>query len=171
MRDVPSGIELRDATVGDADALAAAWTDFGRYYVDLDPEHFRLPHKDGLPAWFESSLREDRGEDALWLVAERGDRVVGFIRARIWPRADDADFQLMWEVAEPILKIESLMVLDGERGAGVGTALMDAAERWGREHGATRAGVISYANSPASMPFYEERMGYRRHTVGFLKSL
>jgi hypothetical protein len=47
----------------------------------------------------------------------------------------------------------------------------DAAERWGRDRGATRAIVISYANSPSSVPFYEDRMGYERHTIGFLKPL
>ena len=166
-----SEITLRAATVADADALADAWIQFGRYYVDLDPDLFRIPDADGLPAWFESSLREDRGEDALWLVAERGDRVVGFVQARIWPPADDAAQQLMQEVTEPILKIDSIMVLGDERGTGVGTALMEASERWGRKHGATRSVVISYADSPSSMPFYEERMGYRRHTVGFLKPL
>jgi len=49
--------------------------------------------------------------------------------------------------------------------------LMSAAERWGRDRGATHALVISYANSPSSVPFYEDRIGYERHTIGFLKPL
>ena len=97
--------------------------------------------------------------------------MVGFVQAQIWPPAEDADRHLMREVSEPILKVDSIMVMADERGAGIGTALMSAAETWGRERGATRAVVISYANSPSSIPFYEERMGYERHTVGFLKPL
>ena len=77
----------------------------------------------------------------------------------------------MREMAEPILKVDSIMVLEDERGAGVGTALMSAAETWGRDRGATRAVVISYENSPSSVPFYEGRMRYGRHTIGYLKSL
>jgi len=74
-------------------------------------------------------------------------------------------------MSEPMLKVDSIMVLEQERGAGVGTALMSATESWGRERGATRAVVISYANSPSSVSFYEARMGYERHTVGFRRAL
>lgn len=168
---MPSGIEIRAARVADGDSLADAWRAFGRYYADIDPDQFRVPDSEGLPAWFESRLGEDRGDDTLWLVAERARRVIGFVQAQIWPPAEDADRQLMREMAEPILKVDTIMVLEDERGTGVGTALMSAAETWGRERGATRAVVISYANSPSSVPFYEERMGYERHTIGFLKSL
>ena len=164
-------LEIRAARVDDADGLADAWRAFGRYYADIDPQLFRVPEAEGLPAWFDSRLREDRGDDTLWLVAERDGRVVGFVQAQIWPPAEDADRHLMREVSEPILKVDSIMVMADERGAGIGTALMSAAETWGRERGATRAVVISYANSPSSIPFYEERMGYERHTVGFLKPL
>lgn len=171
MSQMGSGVEIRAARVGDADSLAEAWREFGRYYADINPNLFRIPDSKGLPAWFESRLEENRGEDRLWLVAERARRVIGFVQARLSPPAEDADRQLMREMAEPILKIDSMMVLEDERGAGVGTALMSAAERWGRDQGATHSVVISYANSPSSIPFYEARMGYERHTVGFLKPL
>lgn len=104
-------------------------------------------------------------------MADHGGEVIGFIQAEIWRPADDADRQLMREVAEPILKVNSLMVLEDERGAGVGTALMKAAEAWGRERGATRAIVIASLRSPAVVGFYENRMRYDRKTVGFRKEL
>ena len=128
MLSMRSGIEIRVARVSDAVSLADAWREFGRYYADIDPRRFRVPDADGLPAWFESRLAEDRGDDTLWLVAERAPRVIGFVQARIWPPAEDADRHLMREMAEPILKVDSIMVLEDERGAGVGTALMSAAE-------------------------------------------
>ena len=166
-----SDIEIRPARVADAQDLADAWRAFGRYYADIDPDQFRVPDAEGLPDWFESRLEEDRGDDTLWLVAQRGQRVIGFVEAQIWPPSEDAARHLMKEVAEPILKVDSIMVLEDERGAGVGTALMRAAESWGRERGATRAVVISYANGPSSVPFYEQRMRYERHTLGFVKPL
>ena len=97
--------------------------------------------------------------------------VIGFVEAQILPPAEDAHRQLMREMSEPMLKVDSILVLERERGAGVGTALMSATESWGRERGATRAVVISYANSPSSVSFYEARMGYERHTVGFRRAL
>ena len=58
-------LEIRAARVDDADGLADAWRAFGRYYADIDPQLFRVPEAEGLPAWFDSRLREDRGDDTL----------------------------------------------------------------------------------------------------------
>lgn len=165
------GFIIRAANVRDAVGLAHAWKEFGRYYAEIDATEFRVPDDEGLPEWFESRLRSDEGEDASWLVADHGGEVIGFIQAEIWRPAEDADRQLMREVAEPILKVNSLMVLEDERGAGVGTTLMRAAEAWGEERGATCAIVIASLSSPAVVGFYENRMRYDRKTVGFRKEL
>lgn len=162
---------IRAAVDRDTVSLAHAWKEFGRYYAEIDATEFRVPDDEGLPEWFESRLRADEGEDASWLVADRGGDVMGFLQAEIWRPPEDADRQLMREVAEPILKVNSLMVLEEERGAGVGTALMKAAETWAKERGATRAIVIASLSSPAVVGFYENRMKYDRKTVGFSKAL
>jgi GNAT superfamily N-acetyltransferase len=164
-------IDIRGATIDDASSLADAWTQFGRYYSELDPRQFRTPDADGLSAWFAARLDEDRDDDFLWLVAERDRALVGFVEAQIWRPAEDARRQLMREADEPILKVDSIMVVEEARSLGVGTALMRAAEAWGRGRGATRSVVVSYAHSPSSVPFYEDRMGYERNTVGISKKL
>ena len=87
-------IEIRPARVGDAVDLASAWQEFGRYYVGLDPDQFRVPEAKDLPAWFESRPSEDRGDDWLWLVAARDGHVIGFVEAQILPPAEDAHRQL-----------------------------------------------------------------------------
>lgn len=164
-------IQIRGAHVGDAANLADVWVEFGRYYAELDRTQFRIPDAEGLSGWFESRLNEGKDDDMLWLVAERDRKIVGFVEARIWPPAEDANRQLVREVDEPILKVDSIMVVEEARSEGVGTALMKAAEKWGHERGATRSVVISYAHSPTSVPFYEKRMGYERNTIGFSKQL
>jgi GNAT superfamily N-acetyltransferase len=55
-----------------------------------------------------------------------------------------------------------LAVVEAGRRGGVATALMPAAHRWGAGHGAVLARLDTYAHSPVSMPFYEQRMGYPR---------
>ena len=77
----------------------------------------------------------------------------------------------MREVAETVLKVDALMVIEDERRTGVGTALMEAMEAWAKERGASQVVVISYAHSPTSVPFYEEGMRYARKTIGFWKQL
>ncbi len=165
------GVSIRTARAGDAAALADRWGEFGSEYVDLDPGQFQVPSPEGLVAWFASRLDEDKGDDALWLVAERNSRLVGFIEAQIWRPSEDADRQLMRESGETVLKVDSLMVSDVERRRGVGTSLMDAAEEWARARGATGAVVIASVRSSPAVEFYEARMGYERMTVGFRKSL
>jgi len=54
---------------------------------------------------------------------------------------------------------------------GAGTALLKAAESWGRERGAEIVRLDTYAHSPVSVPFYEERMGYTRRSIVFHKWL
>ena len=54
---------------------------------------------------------------------------------------------------------------------GVASQLVDAAEEWGRSKGATVAICDTFIDSPLSMPFWEERMGYERKAVIFRKPL
>jgi GNAT superfamily N-acetyltransferase len=166
--DGTSGI--RPARLDDARGLADAWVEFGREYAAIDSDRFRVPDRRGLVEWFESNLERERS-DELSLIAERGGRIVGFLDAQIWHPADDADLQIMREPGETVLKIDALMVKANDRRAGLATKLMKAAEAWGRERGATRSVVISYAHSPTSVPFYEKGMGYARTTIGYGKQL
>lgn len=165
-----AGLIIRDAGREDAADLAEALLEWGHQYAEMDPTAFRVPEADGLAATFEEQLLAEPDDDALWLVAERGEHLVGYIQAQIW-RPWQGERQIMREASETILKIDALFVSDRERRAGVGTALMNAAEAWGKERGASRAVVISYTHSPTAVPFYEERMRYERMTIGFSKGL
>src|SRR5207253_4376667 len=51
---------------------------------------------------------------------------------------------------------------------GSGRVLVEAAERWGREHGASLFFLDTYVMSPLSVPFYE-RLGYARRSIRFVK--
>jgi GNAT superfamily N-acetyltransferase len=54
---------------------------------------------------------------------------------------------------------------------GVGGALLDAAETWGRSRGARVARLDTYVGSPVAVPFYDDRMGYERRSIVFQKKL
>jgi GNAT superfamily N-acetyltransferase len=171
MASVDGDLSIRDATPEDAASLATAWREFAEYYVDIDPAQFQIPKEAGVAAWIRARIEREQGGNAIWLIAERNGRMVGYVQAQVSQPSDDADRQIMREVTEIVLKVDSLFVTAGERRLGVGAALMDAAEEWGRSKGASQAVVISYAYSPSSVPFYEERMRYQRKTIGFWKPL
>jgi hypothetical protein len=48
---------------------------------------------------------------------------------------------------------------------------MHAVEAWGRDRGAVRSVLTTYHDSPLSVPFYEQGMGYARRSIVFEKRL
>ncbi len=125
----------------------------------------------GLADWIESALAKDRGKDQTWIVAELDGEIVGDVKAHVDRAVHDARWQLMRDLGESILKIDSLMVREHRRRRGVGTALMKAAEEWGRTQGASAVFLSTYYDSPSSVPFYEQRMRYERASIGFWSEL
>jgi len=60
---------IRDARPGDGEALAGIWLDNARYDIELFPEDFVLPRREGLVEWTEASLARPRDPAKLHLVA------------------------------------------------------------------------------------------------------
>ncbi|MGQ0669501.1 MAG: GNAT family N-acetyltransferase [Actinomycetota bacterium] len=164
-------IRLRPARSGDGEGLARSWVDAGRYYADLDAERFQVPMVDGLVEWFEEDLAEPASEEVITRVAEVDGRIVGWIYARVVPSKDNARWQLLRELSESQLVVEALVVEEAYRRQRVGTRLMESAEEWARSKGASIASVDTYIDSPISVPFYEDRMGYARKSLRFGKPL
>jgi GNAT superfamily N-acetyltransferase len=163
-------LNVRPARRGDGAGIADVWLSAAAYYADLDPAHFQLPRADGLAEEWEGQLGQDR-EDSLRLVAEVDGRVVGWLSARIELPEENAAVQLTREHGWTRLAVDALLVECRCWRQGAGTALLDAAETWGRDRGAQVARLDTYAHSPVSVPFYEDRMGYQRRSIIFQKEL
>jgi GNAT superfamily N-acetyltransferase len=162
---------IRDVRPGDGDGCARAWLDAGRYYAALVPDVIQEPDADGLAEWFEQAIGAERTDDTRWLVAALDGTVIGMLEAAILHPAPDAHRQLQRDLSRTRLAVNLLVVTEGYRRRGVGTALMKAAEEWGRRQGAVVAVTDTNLSSPRSVPFYEERMGYRRQAVVLRKAL
>lgn len=165
------GISIRPSESRDAEALARIWVQNCQYYADLDPDSFQVPNPDGLVEWFESFLGKAREDTELSLVAIVDDEVVGSLEASIQEPVENADRQMLRELGERRLFVNHMGVAQERWRSGVGTALMKAAEAWGKQHGARRSALDTYIDSPVSVPFYERRLGYKRHSINFRKPL
>jgi GNAT superfamily N-acetyltransferase len=165
------GATLRPARAGDGEALARIWLDMTRYHADLAPELFQVPEPEGLSAWFEEWLPTANRDDRLYLVAEIEGTVVGSVLATVVRPAPDAGRQLLRELGLVRLIVDLLVVERPFWRRGVGTALMTAAEKWGRCRGAVVALLDTWIDSPVSVSFYERRMGYRRRALRMRKPL
>jgi GNAT superfamily N-acetyltransferase len=164
-------IVVRPAQPGDGRDLARGYLQSCRYYAQLDPEAFQVPTTDGLIEWMEASLQRPRSQDNLWLVAEVDGRVVGNVEARLERPVADAARQRLRELGQVRVWVNLLDVDESCRRRGVATRLMHEVEQWGRANGATLVALDTYVGSPLSVPFYEERMGYRRQAVIYRKAL
>jgi GNAT superfamily N-acetyltransferase len=165
-------VTIRDAQPGDGEGCARAWSDAGRYIHELNPDVGRVPDAQGLVEWFEQALAQGRESNEVLLVAESSDgRVLGFIDATIEPPSPDARWQIQRDLGASRLVIGALAVEEADRRAGVGTALMEAAEERGRAQGAAVALTDTSIRSHLSLPFYENRMGYERRAAILRKTL
>ncbi len=163
-------VTVRAPRPGDGAGMARVWISAAAYYADLDAEHFQVPPGEGLAESFEAGLRTV-SQDALTLIADLDGRVAGWLTACIERPAPGAAQQMTREHGWTRLHIDALMVDQGAWHQGVGTALLTAAEGWGRDRGAEVARLDTYADSPVSVPFYERHMGYRRRAIIFQKPL
>ena len=130
-------MRIRQAVSSDADAIARLTTELG---YPADPEQ--------ILSRLEMLLRSD-----LYFIAV----------------AEDASGAVGWVAAEQRLLLESgeraeivgLVVSAGNRRAGIGTALVQAAEAWARSRGFAAINVRSNVLRDAAHEFYE-RLGYTR---------
>jgi GNAT superfamily N-acetyltransferase len=166
-----ASILIRVPRAGDGDGLARSWIDAGSYYAQLDPDLFQVPAVDGLAAALETWVLNTTAEVTLVRVAEHNRAVVGFIHATIQPPLPTAAHQFVRDVALTRVMIDALIVQQAYWRHGIGTQLLMAAEAWGRSQKAVIALLDTYSESPISIPFYEQRMGYRRRAVHLRKSL
>jgi GNAT superfamily N-acetyltransferase len=129
--------EIRRATAGDATAAARLLHDFNSEYEDSTP---------GVAV-----LTERLGEllaDGTIVVLLAGDPALGFalfrIRPSLWAKAGDA-------------YLEELYVVPGQRGEGIGGALLDAAIKTAREAGANHFELTTGETDTEARALYKSR--------------
>jgi ribosomal protein S18 acetylase RimI-like enzyme len=165
-----TAVVLREPRPGDGAALAELSEENAAYYAERFPEDFRIPDEEGRVEFSEPGAEENT-ETALALVAELDDEVAGYLAAELLPPLDSARYQWNPELGEARLYINFVATRPKFWRRGVATQLVEAAEEWGRKRGATLAVCETYLESPVAIPFWEERMGYRRRSVRLRKRL
>jgi len=164
-------VEVRAARPGDGAALARAWLDNARYYVERFPDDFRIPDENGLAEWFEAGLAQPLTASEVHLVATVDGAVGAFVYAQLSVPDEDAARQMLADYPYPRVHVEALGTANAFQRRGLATLLVEAVEAWAREHGARAISADTYLQSPVSIPFWEERMGYRRRSVRLTKRL
>jgi GNAT superfamily N-acetyltransferase len=162
---------VRDATAADAEGITSLSRENGAYYAQLAPDDFRVPDEEGFVEFIRDDDDWRARPDTISLVAEVDGEVAGYLEASLQTPVESARWQAQRDLAETRLLIGFVGTADRYKRRGVATRLVEAAEAWGRAHGASVALCDTFVDSPLSVPFWEERMGYRRRAIVFRKSL
>jgi ribosomal protein S18 acetylase RimI-like enzyme len=121
-------------------------TTIGAAKLPLIPRELSWPRRRAL------YLRLLEHDDAFVVVARRNGAAVGYAVAHLHDGPDDT-----WPTSDRIGEVESLAVVESERGNGLGTVLLDATEDRLTELGATSVAIAVMVGNGAAQRFYERR--------------
>lgn len=165
-------VTVRAPRPGDGPGLAQMHLGTSAYHVEIAPDVYRLPDEEGLVDFFERGIEKgSTTQDFLALVAEVGWVLAGYLEAQLLPPLETARWQSHPDLFGPRLSINALATARAYQRRGVATRLVQAAEAWGRDRGATVVICETWIDSPMSIPFWERRMGYERLAVVLRKPL
>lgn len=139
-------VNVRRAEPGDDDAVARLQAEAAADHAARSPAELR-----------------PRGGDVLRLVADVDGEVAAALQAHLVPPGDGADH----DGGHTRLRIDSLVTAPAHRGRGYAAQLVEAAEAWGREHGAT----VAETWSARAVPFWKGRLAYAERSVNLRKPL
>jgi ribosomal protein S18 acetylase RimI-like enzyme len=114
-----------------------------RFIKPVDPER-------GYVRWFETQLEVD---EAILLVAEDEDGIVGYVYARMEPRSYN-------ELLDACTKLHDIFVAERGRRRGVGEALLRETFRRAKAKGAPRVVLLTASQNTGAHRLFH-RMGFR----------
>ena len=143
---------IREAVQADYPALVPISDEVHALHAAAHPAIFRpVGSGSSLPQGYFDELLAS--ETSTIQVAEVEGRIAGFAIASV---VDAPPFEVL--VPRRTVFIESMVVTAGQRGKGIGRALIEAAIEWGRARDATALELTVWEFNQAVMAFYE-RLG------------
>jgi ribosomal protein S18 acetylase RimI-like enzyme len=156
-------VTIRLGTVSDYPRAHAVIAETFSFHQQAEPEFFQK--SDSPPptlATIEALLGDDSG---AWFLAEHQGEVIGFVTVQLRPPAQEP-----YLVPERRALVQNLGMLTGWRSQGIGRALMERAEGWARQHGATILVLNVWEFNTGALSFYET-LGYSGFSRNMWKAL
>ena len=141
---------IRRAGIDDEEQLRILYQELEEDGVRYQPEHFVVGERSNE---FFQSVFESADQDIL--VAEEDGKILGFSHVMILEQKKVACLK-----PETLVYIQDLDVLESRRSQGIGTLLMEASKRYGKEHGVDFIRTQVFPQNIDGMRFYEKN-GFR----------
>ena len=141
---------IRRAGIDDVEQLRLLYQELEEDGVRYQPEHFVVGERSNE---FFQSVFESADQDIL--VAEEDGKILGYSHVMILEQKKVACLK-----PETLVYIQDLDVLESRRSQGIGTLLMEASKRYGKEHGVDFIRTQVFPQNIDGMRFYEKN-GFR----------
>lgn len=141
---------IRRAGIDDVEQLRLLYQELEEDGVRYQPEHFVVGERSNE---FFQSVFESADQDIL--VAEEDGKILGFSHVMILEQKKVACLK-----PETLVYIQDLDVLESRQSQGIGTLLMEASKRYGKEHGVDFIRTQVFPQNIDGMRFYEKN-GFR----------
>ena len=156
-------MEIIEFTSDHTEDAARLYLQSAEHHTELDADFYRIPDPGAVFAHYEKLVERIKTEPLMCFVAESDETVVGLVEVRI---SDPPSSNSMLRPRR-IASVDIVVDVDRRR-QGIGKALMQRAETWARDQGATTVMFeMLRANEPA-VAFYTA-LGYEDHGALLLK--
>ncbi len=145
-------IHVRQATLGDYQALCALFEELDEFHRLKRPDFFR-PFEGPARSWAQVG-QWLAGPDSTILVAEDGAEVIGLVL--LLPRSPSP---FLGAVPRKVVVIDNLVVRADRRDRKIGRELVAASMEWARGQGASHVELGVHAVNRHALRFYE-RLGF-----------
>ena len=162
---------VRTARAEDAQGIARIGLQNGAYHARIGPELYHVPEEKGLAEFIARDEEWRSLPTSLALVADADGEIAGYLEASLQEPVESARWQGQRDLSKTRLFINYVGTADEFKRQGIATELVEVAEEWARANGAEVAICDTWIDSPLSVPFWEERMGYARRAIIFRKPL
>ncbi len=155
----PQAVNIRPAVPQDAEGITRTYMESAEYHAQLEAERYYIPPKEKILARYrEGRQHPPDAEQATTLVAELGREIVGFVDVRLSQSPDPMHRDFVY------CYIVEIAVSRRHQDRGIGARLLQSAEEWGRQHGATYAMLEHLAANTHAARFYQQR-GYKAASI------
>jgi GNAT superfamily N-acetyltransferase len=161
--DPTPGVSIRRAgTVAELDALEPLWGALQEHHSMISPRIGpSTPKRELAAAWRMRRSKYERwlgDEETFFLIAEIAGEPVGYAFVTVGPG------HASWATGERLAELQTLSVLDEQRGAGIGAALIEAVWELLAPLGVDEMGITTTITNVDAHRFYE-RQGFEQRFV------
>ena len=156
-------MHIRQAVPADSLVLSSLCRDVQRLHAEHHPDIFKMPQSDDFAVTFFDEMIVDI--TIRIFIAEENGRAIGYIFCKLFERPESP-----FTYTNRFLQIEHIAVHPNAQRRGVGTALMNQADKLARELGVSKIQLDSWDFNTKAHTFFEG-LGFKKFDYRFWRNL